>query len=125
MPENDLGSSPRSPLWSIPPTGTLRLIQLKPSPPATQMRMLPCNTPDVTGYSCFWMCGIMYMHAHILGEDLAFYQGCDDGIWVHFPLQKGEIISDIWKYREARRAPALIVSIYLAKLFLRLHKKMR
>lgn len=76
--------------------------------------MLTYNTPDVTGFSICWNGYIEYMHAHVPGEDFAFYQGYDKAIWLHFPLDKGETISEIWKQGRWKRGSVLMVSTLIS-----------
>ncbi|KAK1624561.1 hypothetical protein BDP81DRAFT_110713 [Colletotrichum phormii] len=95
-------------LWSTPPSEPIRLVQLSPIPPSAQLSDLVCNGPRVTAYSVYWNCRIVYLHAHAEGEDLAFYNGYDDGIWVYCPLEQGEKVSEIWKYSQFKRGCVLI-----------------
>ncbi|OHE90313.1 hypothetical protein CORC01_14386 [Colletotrichum orchidophilum] len=95
-------------LWSVPPSGPVRPVQLEPSSPATQLSMLVCNLPGVTAYSVYWDYRIISFHAHVAGENLTFYEGCEDGVWMYFPLEEGEKISEIWKYSQFKRGSGLI-----------------
>ncbi|KAK2051440.1 hypothetical protein LY76DRAFT_398607 [Colletotrichum caudatum] len=95
------------PLWSLPPSKPVRPVQLEPSPPAAQLLTLTYNALEVTAYSVCWKGGIIYLHAHFPGEDFAFYKGYK-GIWVYFPLEKGERISEIWKRYQFRQSSSLL-----------------
>ncbi|KAH9232171.1 hypothetical protein K456DRAFT_1914806 [Colletotrichum gloeosporioides 23] len=96
------------PLWSTPPPGPVWSVQLLPSLLPTQLSMLVCNEPGVIGYSAHWNMGIMSLHAYIAGEDVTFYNGHEGGVWVYFPLQEGEKISEIWKCTQPRQQATLI-----------------
>ncbi|KAK2030810.1 hypothetical protein LX32DRAFT_637868 [Colletotrichum zoysiae] len=94
-----IGPRPNHPLWSSPPLKSLRSVQLEPSPPAAQLLTLTCNAPEVTAYSVLWDNRIIHLHAHIPGEDFAFYKGFEGrahAVWLYFPLMNGERISEIW-----------------------------
>lgn len=97
------------PLWSVPALGPVRSVQLVSSPPPAQLSMLLCNEPEVIAYSGFWNHRIMSLHAHITGEDPALYKGPEEGIWVYFPLEEGEKISEIWNHFQFIRGSTLIV----------------
>ncbi|KAK1843036.1 hypothetical protein CCHR01_14341 [Colletotrichum chrysophilum] len=110
VPANeDTGSHPGPFLWSVPPSEPIRLVQLaEGSPPPSQLSMVACNEPAVEGYSVFWKFSLVALHAHILGEDLTFYENFEAGIWLYFPLEKGEKITEIWKRGGSRVGLALI-----------------
>ncbi|KZL64983.1 hypothetical protein CT0861_12835, partial [Colletotrichum tofieldiae] len=105
----EAGSHLTQSLWSVPPSEPLRLVQLEARPPAAQLSMLACNEPGIAAYSVYWNCSIMLLHAHIPGEDLTFYEGYQEGIWLHFPLKTGEKISEIWKHGQVESDLALIL----------------
>lgn len=108
--EDEEVGSPANPLWSFPPSGPIRSVQLEPSLPAARLLTLTYNTPDVIAYSARWKGRIMSLHAHLPGEDSALYKGYEEGIWVYFPLEKGERISEIWKHSQFKQGSSLIVS---------------
>ncbi|KAI1207666.1 uncharacterized protein F4807DRAFT_434099 [Annulohypoxylon truncatum] len=64
----------------------------------SRMALLRCNELHITGYSVFLDGNIKYIHAHIHGENLSFYDHppCADGVWLYMPLQHGEFLEDIW-----------------------------
>ncbi|CAI0652177.1 unnamed protein product [Colletotrichum noveboracense] len=98
--KEETGSHPNPFLWSVPPSEPVRLVQLaEGSPPAAQLSMR---------IRFFWKFSIISLHAHISGEDLAFYEGYEAGIWLYFPLEKGEKITEIWKHGESKADLALI-----------------
>ncbi|OBR03246.1 hypothetical protein CH63R_12373 [Colletotrichum higginsianum IMI 349063] len=96
------------PLWSVPALGPVRSVQLGIGPPPAKLSMLVCNEPDVIAYSAFWTVGIMSLHAHTTGGDLAPYNRHEEGIWLYFPLEKGEKISEIWNLSQFLEGSALI-----------------
>ncbi|WQF81014.1 hypothetical protein CDEST_06028 [Colletotrichum destructivum] len=96
------------PLWSVPALGPVRSVQLGRGPPPAKLSMLVCNEPDVIAYSALWNLGIMSLHAHTTGGDLAPYNRHEEGIWVYFPLEKGEKISEIWHLSQWLEGSALI-----------------
>lgn len=71
--------------------------------------MFAYNIPDATGFSIRWKGRIKHMHTHLPEDDFAVYQGYDEEIWLHFPLDKGEIISEIWKQYDTRRNSATLI----------------
>lgn len=80
IPEYRDGSGAYRPLWSIPPSRTVRWVQLEPSPPAAQIIMLNFDSPGTTGLSVCWMGRIKHMHVNTPRDDFAFYQGYNEGI---------------------------------------------
>lgn len=98
-------------LWSPPPLGPLRQVELEPGPAVNQRLMLKYNAPDIIGYSLRWSSRMVYLHAHVQGKDLAFYQGYEQGLWVYFPLERGEKILEIWTHCQFRLGSALIVGV--------------
>lgn len=65
--------------------------------------------PQAMGYSICWNKRIMYLHAHLPQEDFSFYEACQGGMWVHFPVSCGEKITEIWTQR-LNQGRMLIVS---------------
>ncbi|KXH65948.1 hypothetical protein CSAL01_13571 [Colletotrichum salicis] len=105
----DTGSRPGPFLWSVPPSEPIRLVQLaEGSPPPSQLSMVACNERGVKGYSIFWKFSLVALHAHNLGEELTFYKNFEAGIWLYFPLEKGEKITEIWKRGRSKVEQALI-----------------
>jgi len=106
--------------WSTPmPPSELQLLRfhrLSSSDEAhPRMVAFSCDDPAVTGYSACWYGGcVVSLHAHLDGEDLAFYQDIDahrdHTLWIYTPLNPGEFVSELWK-RTGRiyRDQALVV----------------
>lgn len=84
--------------WTFTPT------EVDPSAPRhLRMVSVPCNGPDVTGYSVCWSHNLMFIHTHRAGEkDLSFYK--DSGVpahavWIYMPIEPDERLLDIWGRR--------------------------
>ncbi|GJC96153.1 hypothetical protein ColKHC_04979 [Colletotrichum higginsianum] len=72
------------------------------------MSVLPYNEPEISAYSLFWNLRMRALHAHAKEGGNTMYQGQDDGIWVYFPMERGEKIRQIWKQGD-KRSFALIL----------------
>ncbi len=61
-------------------------------------RMVPLALGDgVTGYSACLLGSLLYLHAHVAGEDVGFYRAYpSDAIWLYFAVAPDERIIDIW-----------------------------
>ncbi|CAH0018845.1 unnamed protein product [Clonostachys rhizophaga] len=73
-------------------------------------RFLPftINEADCTGYTACWIvpknskrgAGLLYLHAHKLGEDQTFYQKTanrgGDLVWTYIPMKPGERVDQVW-----------------------------
>ncbi|KAJ2987446.1 hypothetical protein NUW58_g4501 [Xylaria curta] len=84
------------------------------SPAQLQMTSLICNDPRTTAYSACWDSPILYLHAHRVGESLAFYNDVverrKNAVWLYMPKDEGEYISQIWKRsRRLTRELALLI----------------
>lgn len=86
-------------LWSTPRKASIRPIKFEPGLYPNQLLALKYNMPEAIGYSMCWSKRIKYLHAHLLQEDFAFYEVCQEGMWVHFPTSRGEKITEIWTQR--------------------------
>ncbi|KAI1474946.1 hypothetical protein F4774DRAFT_429421 [Daldinia eschscholtzii] len=65
-----------------------------------RMTSLECNNGAITGLSSAWESGILYLHAHKIGEDISFYRHMDrrqrTAVWTYIPFDDGESIVSIW-----------------------------
>lgn len=101
------------PLWSLPPLSTVRWVHLRRqgdvNRPIKRMSMLECNEPGVSGYSVCYHYTIPSLHPHIPGQYPTFYGSSSSPwrIWLYFPLDPGEKVSEI--LRLGIRYPALAV----------------
>ncbi|KAL1864061.1 hypothetical protein VTK73DRAFT_6190 [Phialemonium thermophilum] len=106
-----LGPDPRNMTWTTPMAPSeLEQVYLQPYSPDSalplqsyQMAALECNGPDVTGYSACWAGNLLLLHAHHHDEDLACYRDLGDNhgnaMWIHMPLEPGELLSEVWVRR--------------------------
>lgn len=104
--EKSSSEKPYPALWSTPrsPAERLRLHPLCPfSIPGQVSRMAPvyCNHPSTTGYSFSWNSRLTKIHSHMTGEDLSVYktdaQSNEHEVWIYFPMNPGDSVSEIWK----------------------------
>ncbi|KAI3340531.1 hypothetical protein F4824DRAFT_453598 [Ustulina deusta] len=84
------------------------------SPTQLRMTSLVCNDPRTTAYSASWDWPILHLHAHIVGESLAFYNEVvaqrKNALWLYMPRNEGEYISQIWKRsRKLTRELAILI----------------
>lgn len=66
------------------------------------MRHFDCNSTVVTGYSAFCYGGaVLRFYSHTSTDTMNIYEDSpsedqlDEGVWIHFPVSKGESITSI------------------------------
>ncbi|KAJ0159919.1 hypothetical protein CTA2_8892 [Colletotrichum tanaceti] len=99
-------STQTSPLWAVLPSHDVRIFStdsalLQLAWPQI-MSVLPYNEPEISAYSLFWNLRIRALHAHTKEDGDTMYQGQDEGLWVYFPMERGEKIRQIWKQGDKR-----------------------
>ncbi|XP_044717416.1 uncharacterized protein HRG_08924 [Hirsutella rhossiliensis] len=88
--------------WSVPEPRTPRFHYFtdgSSSRAPARMTFFRSNHPEATGYSFLWDCGLVHIHAHVAGEDTAFYRSLPPGSWLYMPVDHGEFISEIWQQK--------------------------
>ncbi|KEY63892.1 hypothetical protein S7711_10173, partial [Stachybotrys chartarum IBT 7711] len=104
-----------STVWSVLPSKKPRFayFSLNIHQPL-RMGSLVCNDPSTVAYSVLWHRGISMIHAHTAKDDLSFYKLWPEGLWVYMPLEKNEVIRELWQRRSPltrRRGLMLITSM--------------
>ncbi|KAM4062057.1 hypothetical protein HRG_008924 [Hirsutella rhossiliensis] len=114
--------------WSVPEPRTPRFHYFtdgSSSRAPARMTFFRSNHPEATGYSFLWDCGLVHIHAHVAGEDTAFYRSLPPGSWLYMPVDHGEFISEIWQQKSLffrERAIAFVTNngrVFVAGIYLR------
>ncbi len=88
-------------------------------PDHVRMVSVPCNRPELTGYSVCLAGNVMLIHAHSDGEEhLSLYDDSrlrSHAIWLYMPMDPDERISEIWA-RRGKQHPHMGLAVRLAFL---------
>ncbi|KAH7308627.1 hypothetical protein B0I35DRAFT_99114 [Stachybotrys elegans] len=96
--------TPRMPssTWSVLPLNAPRFEHFNRIPTRKRipdrMACLVFNDPSITAYSILRDHGIRAIHAHTAqDDDLSFYKPWQRGSWIYVPLEKGEVVRELWQ----------------------------